>query len=133
MAGVVITNQVPSMMKVHWLVAMTMLVGGCSSVNLWPFGESGKSAGPGPRGPENASEYRCDGGKTFHVRLLDGGNAAWVFFPDRQVRLEKVAGDSGKRYSNGIATLSIDGAEATLTDRPALQYSGCKLPGTVVQ
>ena len=121
------------LMKMIHLLALAMLAGGCSSVNLWPFGESGRQTSSGPRGPDNAIEYRCDGGKVFHVRLLEGGHAAWVFFPDRQVRLEKVAGESGKRYSNGIATLSMDGSEATLTDRPALQYSGCKLPGAVAQ
>jgi membrane-bound inhibitor of C-type lysozyme len=95
--------------------------------NLWPWGAG--NAADGKRIPANATAYHCDGGKTFYVRYLDDG-AAWIFFPERQVRLEKTATTTGARYSNGIATLEVDGAAATLTDGPSVSYLGCKKPTT---
>jgi membrane-bound inhibitor of C-type lysozyme len=106
------------------LIGVSLLITGCGSINIWPFGES-KSQSVS-RGPENATEYRCDGGKLFHVRTLEAGKSVWVILPDRQVRLDRVAAEAGNRYSNGIAVLNIGDAEATLTDRPAISYSGCK-------
>jgi membrane-bound inhibitor of C-type lysozyme len=108
------------------LIGLALLIAGCSSINLWPFTDSKPSSGP--RGPENATEYRCDGGKAFYVRYLDASKSAWVIFPDRQVRLDKVTADPGNRYTNGIAELRIDGTEATLTDGPSISYVGCKSP-----
>lgn len=105
-----------------------MLMTGCSSVKVWPFEDDNKPA-TATRKPENATEYRCEGGKIFYVRYLDAGKSAWVILPDRQVRLDKVAGDSDNRYSNGIATLRIEGADASLADGPSVSYSACKTPG----
>lgn len=106
------------------MIGIPLLVAGCGSINVWPFGES-KSQSVA-RGPENATEYRCDGGKLFHVRTLEAGKSVWVILPDRQVRLDRVATEAGNRYSNGIAVLNIGDAGATLTDGPAISYSGCK-------
>ncbi len=97
---------------------------GCGSINLWPFG--GGQTTQVARGPDNATEYRCEGGKAFHVRSLDAGKSVWLMLPDRQVRLDQVTSDAGSRYTNGIAVLRINGAEAALTDGPAIAYSGCK-------
>jgi len=107
------------------LIGLALLIGGCSSINLWPFGGDAKTSSAA-RVPENATEYRCNGNKAFYVRYLDGGMSAWVIFPDRQVRLDKVTADSGSRYSNGIAVLRIDGADVSLTDGPSSTYLGCK-------
>jgi hypothetical protein len=104
------------------LLYLPLLLAGCSSISslsLWPFGSENTGREPGP--PPNSTEYRCNGGKTFYVRMLAGGDA-WVIYPDRQVRLEK-AGET--RYTNGIATLRLDTPEATLDDGPAISYSGC--------
>jgi membrane-bound inhibitor of C-type lysozyme len=107
-------------------LASLMLVG-CSSMSVdkvWPFG---KEEGPGqPKRLANATEYQCEGGKRFHVRLEDNGNTAWLIFPDREVALAKQA--SATRYSNGVATLEINGAEATLKDGAAT-FNGCKAAG----
>lgn len=103
----------------------SLLVGGCGSINLWPFGDDSRTASA-PRAPENATEYRCDGNKSFYVRYLDGGKTAWVIFPDRQVSLEKVSTESGSRYSNGIAVLDVDGAAVSLTDGSLISYQNCK-------
>lgn len=106
------------------LVAIPLFVAGCSGFKVWPFGDS--EAPRTSRGLENATEYRCDAGKVFHVRYLDAGKSTWLILPERQVRLDRVAGDSGTRYSNGIAELRVSGDEAVLTDGPAISYSGCK-------
>jgi membrane-bound inhibitor of C-type lysozyme len=108
-----------------WLVlAIPLFVAGCGGFKIWPFGEDEKPRMS--RGPENATEYRCDAGKVFHVRYLDAGKSAWLILPDRQVRLDRLAGDTGTRYSNGIADLRVNGDEAALTDGPVISYSGCK-------
>jgi membrane-bound inhibitor of C-type lysozyme len=109
------------------LTGLPLLIGGCSSVNVWPFGGDSKT-GSSSRVPENATEYRCEGNKTFYVRYPDGGKSAWVILPDRQVSLDKVAADSGSRYSNGIAVLRIDGTDVSLTDGPSISYRGCNPP-----
>ena len=64
--------------------------------------------------------------KRFHVRMADSGNTAWLIFPDREVALTKQA--SATRYSNGVAVLEINGAEATLKDGAAT-FNGCKSAG----
>lgn len=106
------------------LSGFSLLLTGCGSINVWPFGE-GKPQNIS-RGPENATEYRCDGGKAFHVRTLEAGKSVWLILPDRQVRLDRVAAEAGNRYSNGIAVLHVGEAGATLTDGAAISFTGCK-------
>lgn len=99
----------------------------CSSVSdlkVWPFNQSSPVAA---QGPANATEYQCNEGKHFYVRMLDNGNAAWLIYPDREVSLGKSG--TGTRYTNGVATLDINGGEASLVDGP-LKYSDCKVPVT---
>ena len=102
--------------------ALTLLLaGGCGGgFSLWPFGQSG------PREiaakPANATEYRCDGGRRFFVRGVEGG-ALWLIAPDREIRLGKLPGEG--RYGAGKVLLEISGPAATLTDPPA-QFAGCK-------
>lgn len=103
-----------------------LLLTGCgsmslSNLNIWPFGNEYTGKEPGP--PPNSVEYRCNGGKSFYLRMLPDGNA-WVIYPDRQVRLDK-SGPGDGRYSNGIATLQLGTPEATLEDGNAISYSGC--------
>ena len=99
----------------------TSLLAGCGGFNLWPFGESG--ATEVSRKPSNATEYACEGGKVFYVRNLDGG-AVWLIAPDREIRLEKLAGAPGA-YGVGKVRLEISAQNATLFDPPA-QFLGCK-------
>jgi len=106
-------------------LCLALLLSGCGGFSLWPFGDKGQEQSSVPA---NATEYQCDGGKRFYVRDLENGAAAWVIFPERQVRLDRVAG-SGTSYSNGIAVFEINGNEATLTDGPSISYKGCKRAG----
>lgn len=99
----------------------------CANIDLWPFGSD--QTQQRRREPANATAYQCATDKRFYVRLLDGGSAAWLILPDREVRLDKiVAGGNGSgntRYSNGIAVLELQGNSASLTDGPTINYSGC--------
>ena len=106
--------------------ALLALLPGCSSVSVpkvWPFDDKPATAGQS-RGPANATEYQCNAGKRFYIRTLDNGNAVWLIYHDREVALNKTG--TGTRYTNGIATFEINGGEASLTDGPAINYSGCK-------
>ena len=112
------------MHKYFYLLAVAMLLSACGGIDKYnPFSET--KPAPAYR-PENAIEYQCDKNKRFYVRMQDKGNAAWLIYPNREVNLDKVAGGSGTRYSNGIAVLEINGAEATLNDGPNIVYTGCK-------
>ena len=111
------------------IIGLPLLIAGCGSFSIWPFGESKSSGVMVARGPENATEYRCDTGKTFHVRTLEAGKSVWLILPDRQVRLDKAVGTADGRYTNGIAVLTITTDGAELTDGPAT-YTACKVVGT---
>lgn len=98
---------------------------GCGGVKLWPFGtEEGRVVVP-----ENATQYRCNANRGFYLRFLATGEA-WVIFPEREFRLDRVANVPGRRFSNGSAVLDLGAeanAEATLNDGPAIAFSGCKV------
>jgi membrane-bound inhibitor of C-type lysozyme len=104
---------------------LALLLAGCGSLDLWPFGES--TAPPAERKPENAAEYRCDQARRFYVRNLQDG-ALWLILPDRQIRLERSSGAAGGRYGAGRVVLELSGDTAALAD-PPLTYSGCKRAG----
>lgn len=109
---------------------LALALGGCMSmpsVKLWPFGGEPKTA-ENSRLPTNATEYRCEGGKGFYLRTLEGGSAVWLIYPDRQVRLEKQTTGSGTRYTNGVATLRLEEGVASLTDGTTISYNNCKVP-----
>ncbi len=101
---------------------LNVLLSGCGSVSLWPFGESETSEKS--RKPANATEYRCNDAKLFYVRNLDAG-AVWLIAPDREIRLDKRAEGL---YGAGRVQLEISGGDATLTDPPAV-FVNCKRAG----
>ena len=109
------------------LAAALLAVAGCSSINLWPFGDSKPQEVS--RKPVNATEYQCNNDRRLYVRYLDNGASAWVIFPEREFRLDKVASASGTRYSNGIAMLEKDGDDVSLRDGPTVAFTGCKPAG----
>ena len=103
---------------------LALLPVGCGSVNVWPFdSEKGQVQS---RIPANATAYLCEGGKRFYVRYPEGGASAWVILAEREFRLDKVASDSGARYSNGKATLDTSAGQTALEDGPAVQFTACK-------
>ena len=78
------------------------------------------------REPENATAYRCDGGRKLYVRMLDAGAAAWVILPERELRLEKSGAAAGPNYSYRGTLLEIKGGEATLFEGSKPILTGCK-------
>lgn len=102
------------------LAAGALLLAGCS-MDILSFGSGDRPEQS--RTPANSTEYRCDGGKRFHVRTLDA-DSVWLILPEREVRLTR---SGGNRYATGRTVLEINGASATLTDPPA-PWSGCKAP-----
>jgi hypothetical protein len=55
---------------------------------------------------------------------MDAG-AVWLIAPDREIRLEKLAGAEAGRYGVDKVVLEISGENATLLDPPT-QFAGCK-------
>ena len=106
-------------------LAAALLLAGCGEMKMkvWPFG--GDTVAERPRTPANAVEYRCAAGKRFYLRTLDGGTAAWVILPEREVRLERIGSGSG-RYGKGALVLQLDGERATLADGATTAYADCR-------
>ena len=45
-------------------------------VNLWPFGNGADA--PRVYRPANSTEYLCEKGKKFYIRVLDNGANVWL-------------------------------------------------------
>jgi membrane-bound inhibitor of C-type lysozyme len=100
-------------------VNLLALLSACSSTS--PFGSAAKEQSTTPK---NATTYVCDGNKQFYVRMLNNGSDAWLIYPDHEVNLTKATGSEG-RYTSGVITLLINGAETTLNDGEKIAYTGC--------
>lgn len=104
-------------------LGLVALMPSCGTMDkLNPFGSDTKEQS---RTPENATAYVCEGNKRFYVRLLNNGNDAWLIYPDHEVNLTKATG-SNNRFSSGVITLDINGAETTLNDGEKIAYTSCK-------
>jgi membrane-bound inhibitor of C-type lysozyme len=100
-------------------VVAAMTLSACSG--LWPFGRSDSEA---KRVPPGATEYACADGKRLLVRFSEDGKSAWIFYPEREFRLDRSGGSD--RYSNGITTLSLQGDSAQLDSEGMRQFADCK-------
>jgi membrane-bound inhibitor of C-type lysozyme len=103
------------------LPAVLGVLAGCGGGSMFSFTGPSEQVN---RGPENATEYRCEGGRRFHVRTIDA-NSVWLFAPDRELRLTRSGSDG--RYRAGRVVLDLRGQEAILEDPPA-EFRGCKVP-----
>lgn len=112
------TNKVHPFIFMFGLLAM---LPSCSSINLNPFSSD---TGEHSRDPQNATEYICEGNGRFFVRMLNNGSDAWLIYPDHEVNLAKAGSEN--RYSSGVITLVINGAETTLNDGDRIAYTHCK-------
>ncbi len=106
------------------VAAVTVTLAGCSGGGWWPFG--GSSAPEPNRIPTGATEYSCADGKRLLVRYAPDGKSAWVIYPDREFRLDRVASGSGEQFTNGVTTLATNGDETLLDSEGARAFSGCK-------
>ena len=112
------------MIRTLCVAASAAIVAGCGG-GLWPFGSDSKELS---RVPANATEYRCNNDRRFYARWLDGGAAVWVIYPEREFRLDKVAGAERARYSNGAALLENNEGEVSLRDGN-VAFTGCQAGG----
>ena len=76
--------------------------------------------------PPGARAYACEGGKRLLVRYESDAKSAWVIYPDRQLRLDRVASGSGEEYARAGTTLAVKDGEAMVTEGATLQYARCK-------
>lgn len=105
-----------------FLIPLILSVAACASYDKYnPFTEEKPAEA---YKPADATEYLCEGNKRFFVRMLDKGNAVWLIYPDREVRLER-SSDGSNLYTNSVAKLEINGTDATLKDGP-VDYAECK-------
>ena len=81
-------------------------------------------AAPASTGATGAVEYTCAEGKRLFVRFTDSGNSAWVFLPDRELRLDRSG--ASDRYSNATTSLSLAGDSAQLDVEGLRQFADCK-------
>jgi len=111
------------------LALSTMIVAGCGGISMpsMPtfFGEKNIERS---RVPVNSTAYQCAGGKRLYVRYQENGASAWVILPEREFRLDRVAGEGGTRYGSGKAVLAVNGEEVTLSDGATVSYAACKVP-----
>jgi hypothetical protein len=104
------------------IVALGAVLSGCSG-GWVPWGSSDREQ---PRRlPDGAVELSCAQGKQLVVRYAPDGKSVWIMYPDREFRLDRVAG-SAERYSNGPATLAAEGDAVALDADGARQFSDCK-------
>lgn len=80
--------------------------------------------------PVPTIEYRCAGGKRFHVRYREDGTQAWVLLADREVILNRIESQLSTRYVNGAVILDAKGLDATLATGTAWAYTECKMVKT---
>jgi hypothetical protein len=99
--------------------ALLAALGGCST--WWPFGSSGEEQKP--RLPEGAVEYSCAQGKQLVVRFTADRKSAWVYFPDREFRLDRTGSD--ERYGNGVSTLVVRDEVVSLDADGGLTFAEC--------
>ena len=113
----------PLNMLAKLLIGATVMtaVSACSTVKIPnPFSSETKALG---NAPVNATAYVCEGNKHFYVRMLNNGNDAWLIYPDHEVNLNKT---SDGRYTSGVITLIVNGAETSLDDGEKIAYKMCK-------
>ena len=110
-------------MRICATLLLVATLSACGSVNLWPFGGETPELS---RTPAGATEYRCNNDRHFYVRFLDNGASAWVIFPEREFRLDRVESASVTRYTNRQAILEVnESGEASLRDGASVAFTGC--------
>jgi hypothetical protein len=106
-----------------WLAALPLLaLAGCTTIEeLWRGGPRELS-----RVRPDVTQLACEGGRTLSVRIEPGSKSAWIILPDREFRLDAVAGG----YSNGRSMLAVKGDVMSLEDPGSPSLAGCKRPAT---
>jgi hypothetical protein len=106
-------------------VVLTVILGACSGASGWlPWSKSPGASGPYT--PPGATAYACEGGKRLLVRFESDAKSAWVIYPDRQLRLDRVNSAAGQEFSRAGTTLAVKDGEATLTEVGSAPFIRCK-------
>jgi len=103
-----------------------MMLAGCGGWTPWP---SSSADTKGPYTPPGAKGYACEGGKRLLLRFEGDAKAAWVIYPDRELRLNRAAAASAEQYSSARTVLTIKDGEVVLEEGGALQFAKCKPEG----
>ena len=116
------------------LVLLAVNLSACSSmssamdkvknVDLWPFNDEPSNSQSRSYRPANSTEYQCDKGKKFFVRMLDKGDNLWLITKEREIGLAKVA--QGE-YSKDSTRLRLDKEQAELIMSADTPYTNCKM------
>ena len=109
---------------------LSALLAGCgSSGSSWiPWVKEERPTGANYT-PPGATGYACEGGKRLLVRFESDGKTAWVIYPDRQLRLDRVTSASGEEWSRAGTTLAVKDGASTLIEGNAVQLANCKPEG----
>lgn len=91
------------------------------AVSLLALAACGTASAPG--GPR--TDWRCDGGAAFSVRIKNNGHAE-VFAGGQVYDLPGVAAGSGTRYTNGAVEYWERGGEAMLGGASGGPYANCR-------
>jgi len=115
-------NQTNQLIAKSLIVLSTLaLLSACSTIKIPnPFSSDSKTSGSAPA---NATAYECENNKHFYLRMLNNGSDAWLIYPDHEVNLSK---DGEGRYTSGVITLIVKGAETSLDDGEKVAYRMCK-------
>lgn len=109
--------------QILFTASLIVMLPSCGSMSFsHPFGSRNMEQS---RTPQNATAYVCDDNKQFYVRMQNNGNEAWLIYPDHEVSLAKASGGNN-RFTSGVITLEINGAETTLNDGEKIAYTACK-------
>lgn len=105
------------------ILALSFALSACSSTWL-PWSRSDEEQAK--RLPDGAVEFQCAQAKTLLVRHATDGKSVWVFFPDREFRLDRSASSANERYSNGATTMTVESEGIALDVDGTRQYAECK-------
>ena len=75
---------------------------------------------------EGAVSLKCDSAKMLTVRIEPEGKSAWIIFPEREFRLDRVDDAGAVRYSNGRTTLLVKGGQMSVEEGGAASFAECK-------
>jgi membrane-bound inhibitor of C-type lysozyme len=93
------------------VVLMLAIVLGCSSDKVFKSGIT----------------YTCDGGKSFVLEVYEQVDMAFVKVEGKRFYLPRVASESGKKYSDGSATLWLEGQSASFEIEGQTDFKNCAM------
>lgn len=100
-------------------MVITLQLSACGGVQIWP---GSNDVQVDPRTPAGSTEYQCDKGRKFYVKLVDKGESVWMILADREFGMAKAGPNA---YGNGVSSLTMEGNTAVFNDGYQGSYSNC--------